>query len=95
MVTTVNSNIIITFGTLINPRYTFQQKVNVFISFYPSSNETSNVTISSNIYQSMPIIVNSFQQSDYGVGTNNVEYTFNLSFQYYPDNPQIQITIPP
>jgi hypothetical protein len=94
MATTINSNIIIIFGPLINPPYFFQQKVNVIISFYPSNNETSNVIIPSNIYQAMPITINSFKQSDYGVGTNNVSYTFNLSFPYYPTNPQIQITIP-
>ncbi len=94
MITNTSANVVLTFGPLVNPPYFYQQKVNAFISFFPSNNETSNVVISSSIYQSMPIILNSFKQSDYGVGSNNVEYDFNLSFSYYPKNPQIQITIP-
>lgn len=42
----------------------------------------------------MPVIVNSVTQSDYGVGTNNVTYTFNVSFTYIPPNPEITILIP-
>ena len=39
----------------------------------------------------MPITVNSVLQSDYGVGTQEVIYTFNLSFTYVPKDPEISI----
>jgi hypothetical protein len=39
----------------------------------------------------MPVTVNSVIQSDYGVGTYDVAYKFNVSFSYVPSNPEISI----
>ncbi len=39
----------------------------------------------------MPVIINSVNQSDYGVGSYGVTYTFNISFTYIPPNPEITI----
>lgn len=39
----------------------------------------------------MPVTVNSVTQSDFGVGSNEVTYTFNVSFSYVPTNPEISI----
>ena len=52
-----------------------------------NSNETQSVTISSSVYQPMPVILNSVNQSDYGVGSQDVTYTFNISFSYIPRDP--------
>jgi len=35
----------------------------------------------------MPIIVNSISQSDFGVGSQDVTYTINVSFSYVPKDP--------
>jgi len=42
----------------------------------------------------MPVIVNSVFQSDYGVGSQDVTYIFNVSFSYIPKDPEISIEIP-
>lgn len=39
----------------------------------------------------MPVTVNSVTQSDFGVGSNEVTYTLNVSFSYIPTNPEISI----
>jgi hypothetical protein len=52
------------------------------------------VVISRDIYKPMPITINSFNQSDYGVGITNVTYIFNLSLAFIPKNPSLQITVP-
>lgn len=55
-ISTSSANFMLKFGPLINPPYVYQQKITVFVSFNPSLNETDSVTISSSIYQAMPII---------------------------------------
>jgi hypothetical protein len=42
----------------------------------------------------MPVTVNSVTQSDFGVGTQDVTYVFNVSFSYIPKDPEISIEIP-
>ena len=39
----------------------------------------------------MPVVVNSVTQSDYGVGSEQVQYQFNVSFSYVPKDPEISI----
>lgn len=63
----------------------------MFVFFAANSNETQTVSLSSSIYMPMPVTVNSVTQSDYGVGSNEVTYTFNVSFSYIPTNPEISI----
>lgn len=52
------------------------------------------MTISSNNYKAMPIILNSITQSDYGVGDTPVTFTFNCSVHYIVKNMKLQVTIP-
>ena len=42
----------------------------------------------------MDIIINSFEQTDYGVGSTPVTYIFNISLHYISENFQLQIQIP-
>lgn len=42
----------------------------------------------------MPVTVNSITQSDFGVGSQDVTYTMNVSFSYVPKDPEISIEIP-
>jgi hypothetical protein len=51
--------------------------------------------ISSQLYSTLPLIINKVTQSDYSVGAVNVSYTFNFSLPYIPNNPQIQLLLPP
>ena len=80
-------NIIINFGVFRNPKYTASQKVGIFIYFSTSLNETQSISVSSSVYIPMPVLVNSVNQSDYGVGSEQVQYQFNISFSYLPKDP--------
>ena len=90
-----NTKVEIKFGNLKNPHFTAAQDLAIKIHFGGSvSDENYNVTISRNIYEPMPVTINSFTQSDHGVGTTDVTYTFNLSMAFIPKNPELQITVP-
>lgn len=52
-------------------------------------------TIAMQLYSALPLIINSVTQSDYSVGAVNVSYAFNFSLPYIPNNPQIQLLLPP
>lgn len=76
-----------TFGLLRNPRFTASQRITVMVFFNSTSNSTQLISLSSSIYTPMGVMVNSVTQSDYGVGTYDVMYRFNVSFSYIPSNP--------
>jgi hypothetical protein len=82
-----NNNIIMSFGQFRNPRFTAAQRIVVMIYFGVNSNETQSVSISASAYLPMPVTVNSITQSDFGVGSQDVTYTMNLSFAYIPRDP--------
>lgn len=82
-----NTNLAINFGLMRNPKYTASQKISVLIYYSNTINETQGISVSSTVYLPMPVIINSISQSDFGVGSLNVSYTFNLSFSYIPSNP--------
>jgi hypothetical protein len=89
-----NNNIIMSFGQFRNPRFTAAQRIVVMIYFGVNSNETQTVSISASAYLPMPVTVNSITQSDFGVGSQDVTYTMNVSFGYIPRDPEISIEIP-
>jgi hypothetical protein len=82
------------FGQFRNPRFTAAQRIVVMIYFGVNSNETQTVSISASAYLPMPVTVNSITQSDFGVGSQDVTYTMNVSFGYIPRDPEISIEIP-
>ena len=82
-----NTNILISFGRFRNPRFTAAQRITVFVYFGVNSNETQSVSISASAYLPMPVTVNSITQSDFGVGSQDVTYTMNVSFSYIPKDP--------
>jgi len=43
----------------------------------------------------MPIKMNSYSQSNYGVGNTNITYNFNFAISMAPPEVQFSITIPP
>ena len=92
---TYNTKVEINFGGLTNPFYLSTEYLPVSIYFSPSiQSESYTVTVLNMFYQPMPITVNSFSQSEYGVGSTPVSYTFNLSLHYISENFQMQIQIP-
>lgn len=89
-----NVKITFTFGMLRNPYFLASQQVSVMVWYNSSYNETNSYTINSIVYVPMNITLNSFTQSDYGVGNTNVTYIFNLSVPYTPAQPSLSVIIP-
>jgi hypothetical protein len=84
----------ISIGSVTNPYFIYMQNVSIGIYFSPNITLNFPVVISSDSYQSMPIIVNSVSQSDYGVGSSPVTYGFNFSLSYISKNMQMIVSIP-
>lgn len=89
-----NSNLSFIIGNLQNPYFLSNQTITTTITFNSSYNENIIWTISNSYYTPMAITLNSMSQSNYGVGNQDVTYTFNLSLPMTPANPQLTITFP-
>lgn len=82
-------------GNLTNPSYVTDQTVTITVAINSSNMANVNSTISSLIYAPNSIIVNGFTQSNYGVGSTNVTYTFNISLgKFIPAQPMLQLVLP-
>ena len=91
----MNTNILISFGGARNPSYLSNQNLPVQIVFSPLvASENYVVAIPFSAYTPMQIAVDSLSQSDYGVGTYPVTYTFKLTLPSFSRNPQLQVVIP-
>ena len=89
-----NSNLSFVIGSLQNPYFLMNQTINTVITFNSSYSENLIWSISASYYTPMSITLNSMSQSNYGVGNQDVTYTFNLSLPMTPVNPQLTITFP-
>ena len=89
-----SSNLKVLFGLLTNPYFVYTQTVSAQVQFNNSYTESLSWNISSTRYTPQAISVNKMTQSNYGVGNNNVTYTFNLSLPMTPQNPQLSFTVP-
>ncbi len=65
------------------------------INFGEGELELHNVVIPADSYTPLSVQINSLAQSEYGVGDRDVSYFFNLSLPLIPQNPELQITVPP
>jgi hypothetical protein len=91
----VNYLLLVLFGGLQNPPNVNNQPITITVNINSTSYSEVNTTISSQLYMSNALTINSFEQSDFSVGTTNVTYTFNFSVgDYVPQDPAVQILIP-
>ena len=81
-------------GNFLNPLFVQRQLVNVTMRFSTDISENVMITIESKNYLPMAIRVNSFTQTNYGVGNTDVVYRFNISAPVYPDEMQLVINLP-
>ena len=71
------------------------QTVNITVVVSPNSVAYVNSTISSLVFSANAMSLNAFTQSNYGVGSTNVTYTFNFSVgRFIPSQPMIQLVYP-
>lgn len=91
----VNYLLLIQFGNFLNPPNVNNQPIAITVNINSTHYSEVNATISSQLYLSNSLTINSFVQSDFSVGTTNVTYAFNFSVgDYVPQDPVLQILLP-